>query len=114
MNGLEGIGTSSREDVRVRIFRVVSVSAIVGMLLVVPGTATAAGAPTATTGAATAIGSTSATLNASVSPNKQSTTVSFQYGKTTAYGLTASAGTVNGNASKSVSAAIDALTAGTL
>jgi hypothetical protein len=83
------------------------------MLLVVPAAAAAA-APTATTGAATSIGSTSATLNATVSPNKDSTTVSFQYGTTTAYGATAAAGTVKGNAAKSVSASISGLAPSTL
>ena len=97
-----------------RVFRIASVTAILGMLLVVPGAATAAGPPTAMTGAATSIGSTSATLNGTVSPNKQSTTVSFQYGTTTAYGATAAAGTVNGNASKAVSATISGLTPSTL
>ena len=76
-----------------RVFRVAPVIAILGMLLVAPGAATAAGPPTATTGAATSIGSTGATLNGTVSPNKQSTTVSFQYGTTMAYGATAAAGT---------------------
>jgi len=97
-----------------RIFRVTSVLAVLGMLLMVPGAATAAGAPTATTDAATAIGSTSATLNGTVSPNKQSTAVSFQYGTTTAYGTTVGAGTVSGNAAKSVSATISGLTPNTL
>jgi hypothetical protein len=97
-----------------RIFRIVPVIAALGMILVVPGAATAAGPPTATTGAATAIGSTSATLNGTVSANKQSTTVSFQYGTTTAYGKTAAAGMVSGNALMSVSVSISGLTPGTL
>jgi molybdopterin synthase catalytic subunit len=96
------------------LFRVGSVIAIFGILVAAPGAAIAVGAPTATTGAASAIGSTSATLNGTVSPNKQSTTVSFQYGTTTAYGGTASAGTINGNAAKSVSATISGLTPKTL
>jgi hypothetical protein len=97
-----------------RVFRVIRVLAVLGMLLVVPGAANAAGPPAATTGAATAIGSTSATLNGTVSPNKQSTTFRFQYGTMTAYGATAGGGTVNGNAGKSVSAAISGLTPKTL
>src|SRR5881275_654102 len=96
-----------------RIFRVIPVVAIVGMSLVVAGTASAA-APTATTGPATSIGSTAATLNATVSPNKERTTVSFQYGTTTAYGTTAAAGTVSGNASKAVSVAISGLKPSTI
>lgn len=97
-----------------RVFRVVPVLAVLGMLLVVPGAASAAGSPTAATGTATAIGSTAATLNGTVSPNKQSTTVNFQYGTTTAYGATTAARTVNGNAGKSVSTAISGLTPKTL
>jgi hypothetical protein len=101
-----------------RVSRIVPVLAVLGMLLVVPGVASAAGPPAATTGTATAIGSTSATLNGTVSANKQSTTVLFQYGTTTAYGgpygVPAGAGTVNGNSAKSVSAAISGLTPKTL
>ena len=97
-----------------RVFRVGSVLALFGILAAVPGVAAAVGPPTATTGTATAIGSNGATLNGTVSPNKQSTTVSFEYGTTTAYGTTASAGTVNGNAAKSVSATISGLTPNTL
>jgi hypothetical protein len=97
-----------------RIFRVVPVAAVLGMLVVVPGAATAAGAPSAVTGAATSIGSTTATLNGTVNPDKQSTTVSFQYGTTMAYGTTATAGTVTGNSAKSVSASISGLAPSTL
>ena len=97
-----------------RVFRVAPVIAVLGMLVVIPEAATAAGPPTAVTGTATAIGSTSATLNGTVSPNKQSTTVSFQYGTTTAYGATATAGTVNGNAAKSVSTSISGLAPNTV
>lgn len=97
-----------------RVFGVIRVLAVLAVLLVVPAAANAAGPPAATTGTATAIGSTSATLNGTVSANNQSTTVSFQYGTTTAYGGTASAGTVNGSASKSVSATISGLTPNTL
>lgn len=97
-----------------RVFRVVPVLAVLGMLLVVPGAASAAGPPAATTGTATAIGSTSATLNGTVSANKQSTTFRFQYGTTTAYGATAGGGIVDGNTGKSVSAAISGLTPKTL
>src|SRR5579859_7214338 len=97
-----------------RVFRVVSVIAVLGMVVVVPGAATAAGPPTATTGTATAIGSTSATLNGTVSPNKESTTVGFEYGTTTAYGAAVAGGTVNGNAAKSVSASISGLAPSTV
>lgn len=97
-----------------RVFRVVPVLAVLGILFVVPGVANAAGAPTPTTGAATSIGSAGATLNGTVDPSKQSTTYSFQYGPTTSYGKTTPAGTVNGNGGKSVSASITGLTPSTL
>jgi hypothetical protein len=51
------------------------------------GQATAAGPPTATTGAALNTTANSARLTGSVNPNGQSTTYSFQFGTTTAYGL---------------------------
>ncbi|WP_066707877.1 DUF6701 domain-containing protein [Curvibacter delicatus] len=47
--------------------------------------------PTATTGAATAVTAWTATLNGTVSSNAATTTVSFQYGLTTAYGETITA-----------------------
>jgi hypothetical protein len=95
-------------------FRVIPVLAIVAMLLAASAVAATAGSPAATTGAATAIGSTSATLNGTVSANKQSTTAGFDYGTTAAYGATVSAGTVNGNGGKSVSATISGLTPSTV
>ena len=97
-----------------RVSRVMFVCAILGMLFVVPELANAAGAPSATTGTATSIGSTVATLNGTVDPTKQSTTYSFQYGPTTAYGTTTPTGTANGNGGKSVSASITGLTPSTL
>ncbi len=50
-------------------------------------TLTPAGAPTATTGQASAITETGATIAGTVNPGGQATTYSFQYGLTTAYGL---------------------------
>jgi phosphodiesterase/alkaline phosphatase D-like protein len=50
---------------------------------------TGAPAPTAATNAASGIGTTSATLNGTVNANNNSTTVTFEYGETTAYGRTA-------------------------
>jgi phosphodiesterase/alkaline phosphatase D-like protein len=47
--------------------------------------------PSATTDAASGIGTTSATLNGTVNANNESTTVTFEYGETIAYGRTASA-----------------------
>ena len=48
-------------------------------------------APTATTTAASSVGSTAAILNGTVNANGLSTTISFEYGTSTAYGSTATA-----------------------
>jgi predicted phage tail protein len=53
---------------------------------------TLGGAPTATTENPSTIGSTYVTLNASVDPNYISTVVTFEYGTTTSYGQTVTAG----------------------
>lgn len=69
--------------------------------------------PTVTTLAASSITTGSATLNASVNPNGASTTLYFQYGRTTSYGSTSSSqsiGTTSGNYNMPVSG----LSAGTL
>ncbi|HET9103712.1 MAG TPA: fibronectin type III domain-containing protein [Solirubrobacteraceae bacterium] len=92
-----------------RVIRVIAMLAVLGLLFVASAAASAGGAPTATTGTATSIGASGATLNGTVDPNKQSTTYSFQYGPTTAYGKTTPVTTVAGNAGKSVSAAITGL-----
>lgn len=80
-------------------------------------TTTAVGAvvaPTATTSAASA-SSTTATLNGTVNANGSSTTVTFEYGTTSSYGLTATAtpSTVTGSTSTSVAASLSGLTAST-
>src|SRR3954454_15700564 len=62
-----------------------------------PATALAAPtAPTATTGAASSVTQTSATLTASVDPNGGPTTVHFEYGTSTSYGVTSASQTVDG------------------
>src|SRR5215212_1893891 len=48
----------------------------------------AAAGPLATTGPATSVTRTTATLTGSVDPNQTATTYHFEYGTTTAYGLT--------------------------
>jgi hypothetical protein len=50
--------------------------------------------PSVTTNPATNVGQTSATFNASVNPNGSSTTLYFDYGATTSYGLTATYGNI--------------------
>lgn len=71
--------------------------------------------PRVDTASATALTSTSASLNGSVNANSNSTTVSFEYGLTTAYGntVTASQSPVSGNIDTAVSANITGLIAGT-
>ncbi|UCE97911.1 MAG: lamin tail domain-containing protein [Dehalococcoidia bacterium] len=72
-------------------------------------------APTATTGAATEVGTSSATLNGTVNANGYSTTVTFEYGLTTAYGTTMTAipSLVTGSTYTAVSASILSLTPNT-
>jgi hypothetical protein len=76
---------------------------------------TAGTPPTVTTGSATGITSSGATLGGTVNANDASTTVSFEYGLTTAYGssVTAAQSPVTGSTATSVSASITGLTAGT-
>lgn len=76
---------------------------------------TAAAPPTAVTNAATNITTNSATLNGTVTANNATTTVTFEWGTTTAYGNTANAtpSTVNGSTATAVSANISGLTTGT-
>jgi hypothetical protein len=77
---------------------------------------TGAAPPTVVTTAATAVGATTATVNGTVNANGSSTTVTFQYGLTTAYGSTVS-GTpspVTGTTVTSVSGALSGLLPNTL
>jgi hypothetical protein len=71
------------------------------------------GAPGVTTNSATNVASFSATLNSSVYPHGLTTTVYFQYGTTTNYGLTTSVQTKSGNTYQSFSANISSLAAST-
>ena len=67
--------------------------------------------PTVTTGSATAATSNSATLNGTVNPNGASTSVVFNYGRTTGYGSTATApqSPLSGTSARAVSAGISGL-----
>ena len=76
----------------------------------------AATAPATTTNAATAVGLSGATLNGTVNDNLATTTVTFEYGPTVAYGTTAAAtpGTVAAGAGNTaVSVNLAGLTCGT-
>src|SRR6476646_2678561 len=76
-------------------------------------TLTPTGPPVVTTNAASLIASFSATLNGSVDPHGLTTTVYFQYGTTTSYGLTTATQSKTGNAYQNVTANISGLTAST-
>jgi plastocyanin len=77
-------------------------------------TLTATGLPVVITNPATLIASFSATLNGSVNPHGLTTTVSFQYGTTTAYGSTTPIQTKTGNTYQDIAANISGLSANTL
>jgi hypothetical protein len=76
-------------------------------------TLTATGPPVVITNSASLIASFSATLNGSVDPHGLTTTVYFQYGTTTNYGLTTATQSKTGNAYQNVTATISGLTAST-
>ena len=84
-----------------------------GINLDVIGYDLASGPPLVTTYAATNVASFSATLNGSVHPQGLTTTVHFQYGRTTSYGSTTSAQIRTGNTNQNVSANISGLSANT-
>jgi plastocyanin len=74
----------------------------------------ATGPPVVTTNPATLIASFSATLNGSLDPHGLATTVHFQYGTTTSYGLTTAPQSHNGNTYLNISANISSLSANTI
>ena len=71
------------------------------------------GPPVVTTNPATLIASFSATLNALLDPHGLATSVHFQYGPTTGYGLTTAPQSQSGNTYRNDSANISSLTAST-
>ncbi|MGE5213409.1 MAG: hypothetical protein ACM3NN_06935 [Nitrospirota bacterium] len=71
------------------------------------------GLPVVTTNPATRVASFSAILNALLDPHGLTTSVHFQYGPTTSYGLTTSPRSQTGNTYRNVSANISSLTAST-
>jgi len=77
-------------------------------------TLTATGPPVVATNPATLIASFSATLNGSLNPHGLTTTVSFQYGTTTAYGSTTPMQTQTGNTYRNIAANISGLSANTV
>jgi plastocyanin len=77
-------------------------------------TLTATGPPVVATNPATLIASFSATLNGSLNPHGLTTTVSFQYGTTTAYGSSTPMQTQTGNTYRDIAANISGLSPNTL
>jgi hypothetical protein len=73
----------------------------------------ATGPPVVTTSPATLIASFSAKLNGSLDPHALTTSVHFQYGTTTSYGLTTTPQSQSGNTYRNVTANISSLTAST-
>jgi trimeric autotransporter adhesin len=73
----------------------------------------ATGSPVVVTNSATLIASFSAALNALVDPHGLTTSVHFQYGTTTSYGLTTAPQSHSGNTYLNVTANISSLTAST-
>jgi hypothetical protein len=76
------------------------------LTLLLAGTAHAATAPTVTTGGAARITPTTTTLTGTVNPQGHATIYSFQYGRTTAYGVTTPP-TSAGSGTGAVAAAAD-------
>jgi len=76
-------------------------------------TLTATGLPVVTISPATLIASFSATLNGSLDPHGLTTSVYFQYGTTTSYGLTTAPQSQSGNTYRNISANISSLSAST-
>ena len=72
------------------------------------------GAPVVVTSAATNIASVSATLNGSVYPHGLTTTVYFQYGTTTSYGLSTAPQNHSGNAYQKINANVGSLSPNTV
>ena len=77
-------------------------------------TLSATGPPVVITNPATLIASFSATLNGSLDPHGLTTSVHFQYGTTSSYGLTTAPQSQSGNTYRNVSANISSLSASTV
>jgi len=76
-------------------------------------TLTPTGPPVVTTNPRTLVASFSATLNGSLDPHGLTTSVHFQYGTTTSYGLTTAPQSQSGNTYRNISANISSLSAST-
>jgi len=93
---------------------VLAVVSVLAASLLCASLALAATGPMAATSPATNVTSSSATLNGTVAPNKTTTTYHFEYGQSsTSLSSMTTPATVNGNATKSVSADVTGLIPGT-
>jgi hypothetical protein len=93
--------------------KIVLVSLVVS--LAAAASAWAASTPAVVTGAATAISNSGAVVHATVDPEGSSTSYTFQYGPTIAYGATSSTGAAgHGTAARAVTRKLAGLTPGTL
>lgn len=93
---------------------VTTLALLLSVVVLVPGTTLAAGAPTASTGASSGITDTQASLAGTVNPQGQLTSYAFQYGTTTGYGQqTALTSAGSGAADVPITADLAGLTAGT-
>jgi hypothetical protein len=94
--------------------RLAAVVAVLATAALVVASSAAAAAPSATTGPVTSVGATTATISGTVNPNGTSTTASFEYGTSTAYGSqTQSASLGSGTSGVGISASLSGLKPGT-
>lgn len=88
---------------------------VAAAMLVVVAVALAASSPTVTTGPASSVTDTTAVLTATIDPNGRSTSYTFSYGPTTAYGSATAARSIgSGSAPRSVQETITGLLPGTV
>src|SRR6266481_746210 len=106
-----GLNASTTYYYRVRAYNISGTSGNSNVVNVT--TLSATGPPVVITNPATLIASFSATLNGSVDPHGLTTTVYFQYGTTTSYGLTSAIQSKTGNTYQNVAANINGLSAST-
>jgi N-acetylneuraminic acid mutarotase len=108
---VSGLNASTTYYYRVRAYNWAGTSGNSNVMSVT--TLSPTGPPVAITNRATLIGSFSATLNGTVDPHRLTTTVYFQYGTTTGYGLTTAIQSKTGHTYQDVAANVTGLTANT-
>ena len=108
---VSGLNASTTYYYRVRAYNWAGTSGKSNVMSVT--TLSPTGPPVAITNRASLIGSFSATLNGTVDPHRLTTTIYFQYGTTTGYGLTTAIQSKTGHTYQDVAANISGLTANT-